>query len=43
MIGISQIYTQLCAPFLIQFAMGEKEIISFEEAVTGQNELLVTK
>lgn len=34
MVGISQIYTQLCAPFLIQFAMGEKEIC-FQEAVTG--------
>lgn len=36
MVGNSQIYTQLCAPFpVIQFAMGEKEIICFEEAVTG--------
>lgn len=36
MVGTSQIHTQLCAPFLVmQFAMGEKEIICCEEAVTG--------
>lgn len=44
MLGIRQIYTQLCAPFLvIQFAMGEKEIICLEEAVTEGKGLLVTK
>lgn len=44
MVCISQIYTQSCAPFLItQFAMGEKIIICFEEAVKERKELLVTK
>lgn len=36
MVGTSQKYIQLCVPFLvIQFALGEKEIICCEEAVTG--------
>lgn len=37
MLCISQTYTQPCVPFLIiQFAMGEKMMISFEESVKGR-------
>lgn len=44
MVCISQIYTEFYAPFLIiQFAMDEKVMICFEEAVKGRKGLLVTK